>query len=972
MASRNRFGRNRWALGTALATALALTAPAAARPAAKPAASSPARTVWGIPRTDVVADPAIRYGRLANGMRYAIQRNATPKGTASVRLNFQFGSIAEAEDERGLAHFIEHMAFNGTTHVPEGEMVKILERQGLAFGPDTNAETGFDTTTYKLDLPATDQPRIDTALFLMREVASEVRFDPAALNRERGVIEGERRARDSFQLRYVTDLLNFQAPHTPYGQRLPIGTSAVITTTPASRIANLYHRYYRPELATLVIVGDVDPAAIEARVKAKFGDWRGVGPAGGALPHGSVDLKRPAAFGSFTDPAMTTTTSLSLYRPFVDPADTIAERNNILIRQIAAAMFNRRLERLTSAPGSVLLGGGMATDEVKGAALSTSLTLAAKDGEWPAALSTAEQEVRRARLHGFTTPELKEVMTNLSTNFETQAAQADTRRNSALADAIVSTVADHDFVTTPAWRLAQYKAFSPTVTLARVNAEFRRLWSGSAPIVFVTGKQAIGTAPQIAAAFAASTKVATPARLDTGAKAFAYDRFGTTGTVVSDQRIADAGVRTIRFSNNVRLNLKKTDFEQGKVRFEVRMAGGQLALPRDKPGLDLMMSATWALAGTGKHSLDELKQLLAGKVITPGAAVDDDAFVEAGVTTPTDLATQMKVSAAYLIDPGYRAEAANQWANIVPLIAAQSRSQPQGVASTQLPTILANNDIRFGLAPSEALLARHFDEAKAVYAPLAASAPIDIGIVGDIDEAAAIAAVANSFGALPVRATSTPDYAAARVARFRADLTPVTLTHDGAASQAMVIAAWPTDDDHDSVEVTALALLGSVLQNMLIDKVREELGDSYGAGVASSLSDTYRHFGTLSASAVVAPDKVDEVQAAIDAAVARLRSAPIEADLLARARNPLLENADRQQRENGAWIGLVTRAQADPTRLERLIGQRARLAAITPAQLQALAVKYLTPQHQLQVRIIPAPKPSLAVPPAATSPAATK
>ena len=951
MASLHFSGRNRFALGVALASLC--WSPALAQPAA----TNP----WGFAVTDVVADPAIRYGRLANGMRYAIRRNETPKGTASVRLHFPFGSIGEADHERGLAHFIEHMAFNGTTNVPEGEMVRILERQGLAFGPDTNAATGFDSTTYKLDLPATDKARIDTALFLMREVASEVKFDPAAVNRERGVIEGERRARDSFQLRYVTDLLNFQAPFTPYGKRLPIGTSQVITTAPAATMADLYRRYYRPEYATLVIVGDIDPAAIEAQVKAKFADWRGKGAAGAPLPRGTVDLKRPAAFGSFVDPAMTNTANLAIARPFEDPADTIAERNRKIVQSMIVAMFNRRLERLASAPGSVLLGGAMALDDLDDAALTTGVSLAAKDGEWKSALGAVEQEVRRAKLHGFTAPELKEVMTNFMTAFETAAAQADTRRNPALADAIVATVTEEEFVTTPAWRLAQYKAFAPTITLAQVNAEYRRLWSGSQPAVFVSAKETVGTPQALAAVFAKSAATATPARADTGATAFAYDSFGKPGTVVSDQRIAAAGVRTIRFANNVRLSLKKTDFEQGRVRVEARMAGGQLALPLDKPGLGLLINATSALGGTGKQSLDDLRQLMAGKVISFGATVDEDAFVTAAATTSADLATQLKLSAAYLTDPGFRPEAYNQWTNIVPLIVTQTSAQPQGVAQALVPVIYANGDTRFGLPPIAALQARSFAEAKAAYAPVAATAPIDIGIVGDIDEAAAIAAVAQRFGALPRRAAAAPPYTAARVVRFRQDRAPVTLTHNGPATQSMVIAAWPTDDDKDPVRVAQVSLLSSVLQIMLIDKGREELGNSYGASVGSELSDTYPGYGVLNASAVVAPDKIDEVRQAIDAAVTQLRSTPVSADLLARARNPMVERAERSLRENGAWIGLVARAQSDPSRLDRLLGLRARIAAITPAELQALAVKYLTPAGRLDLKIVAAPPAAAAV-----------
>ena len=659
---------------------------------------------------------------------------------------------------------------------------------------------------------------------------------------------------------------------------------------------------------------------------------------------------------------MTNTASLTLYRPFADPADTVAERNRKIVQSLVVAMFNRRLERLTSAPGSVLLGGAMAIDDLE-RRRADHRRVARRQGRRMEGRARRRRtgSAPRPQLHGFTAAELKEVMTNFMTAFETAAAQADTRRSQALAGAIVATVAEREFVTTPAWRLEQYKAFAPRITLAQANAEFRRLWTGSAPVVFVSAKNPVGTPQQLAAAFAKSTTVATPARTDQGAKAFAYDSFGKAGTVVSDQGIAAAGVRTIRFANNVRLNLKKTDFEQGRVRFEVRLAGGQLALPLDKPGLGLLMSSTSALGATGKHSFDDLRQLMAGKVVSFGAAVDEDAFVAAGVTTRADLATQLKVSAAYLLDPGFRPEAFNQWSNVVPLIETQTRAQPQGVAQSLVPTIYANGDARFGLPPTAALVARNFAEAKAAYAPLAATAPIDIGVVGDIDEAAVIAAVAQSFGALPPRAATAPDYTAARVVRFRQDRAPVTLTHNGPATQAMVIAAWPTDDDKDPVRVVQLGLLSSVLQIMLIDKIREELGASYGASVGSNLSDTFTGFGVLNASAVVAPDKIDEVRDAIEAAVAQLRSTPVSADLLARARSPMVERADRALRENGSWTGLVTRAQSDPARLDRLLALKARIAAVTPAQLQAAANQYLALKQRLEVRIVAATAPAVPV-----------
>ena len=223
-------------------------------------------------------------GTLPNGMKYAVLRNNRPQGAASVRLHIAFGSIGEGEKERGLAHFIEHMTLNETNHVAEGDLIKTLERLGLKFGPDTNAQTGFDSTIYMLDLPQTDDERVDTALFLMREVAGEAKFTDTAVDKERGVILGERRSRDSFQLRQVIDQFAFQIPGTPYPNRLPIGTEEVLKTATAGTMKALYQRYYRPENATLVFVGAVDPAAVEAKIKAKFADWKGVGTAAPELP----------------------------------------------------------------------------------------------------------------------------------------------------------------------------------------------------------------------------------------------------------------------------------------------------------------------------------------------------------------------------------------------------------------------------------------------------------------------------------------------------------------------------------------------------------------------------------------------------------------------------------------------------------------------------------------------------------------
>jgi zinc protease len=286
------------------------------------------------------------------------------------------------------------------------------------------------------------------------------------------------------------------------------------------------------------------------------------------------------------------------------------------------------------------------------------------------------------------------------------------------------------------------------------------------------------------------------------------------------------------------------------------------------------------------------------------------------------------------------------------VIEKQVDAQPEAVAAVRLPVLLASGDTRFGV-PDEAVLSkRNFVEAKAALEPVIASAPIEVTIVGDVDEDAAIAAVASTFGALPQRKLEDAVPPDARRAAFRSDRKPIVLTHDGPQDKAMVEAVWPTTDDSNYREEIGVELLKDVLDVMLTDSVREKLGDSYGVSLSSDMSDTFHGFGYLSAAAVVAPDKTDEVQKAIAEAAAELRAKPVSADLLARARNPELDKADHMLRDNGYWLAMIDQAQSEPERLDRIREKKKLLQSITAADIQKLAQKYLQPGSLQQVRIV--------------------
>lgn len=936
------------------------TAPVLARQAAAPAPAaatvnpqSAAAKAWNFAASDISVDPNIVFGVLPNGMKYALLKNSTPKDSVLVRLRFDVGSFAEADDQRGLAHFLEHMVFNGSTHVPEGEMVKLLERKGLAFGADTNAVTGFDQTVYQLDLPNASDDLIDTGLMLMRETASEVTIDPAAVDRERGIILSERRARDSYQLRSLIDQLDFQMRGMKVASRIPVGTEEVIKTAPASRIRDLYDRYYRPERATLVMVGDFDPAAIEAKIKARFSDWKGRGPAGADPDIGAIDFARPEAADDFIDPAIQDSVTISAFKPWVDEVDSKAKRARKLAEDVGESILSRRLAKIALDEHSPILAGYFSDNDGWKHFDQVSIAAVAKEGAWKDALALVEQEWRRADQYGFTQAEVDEQLANRRTALKNAVAGVATRRSDTMADVLVK-AADGSFVVVrPETTQAMFDAVAPTLTADAVTAAFRKRMAGlSPPLARVTAKAPIdGGTGAILAALDASQQVAVTAPAAATSAKFAYDDFGTPGTVVSDTRIDDLGIRRIRFANNVMLNIKKTDFQKDRVYLSLRVDGGNLLATRDDP-TKVALAGSLMLGGLEAHSLDELRTILAGRTVNPGFGASVDAFGGSALTSSEDFTLQAELMAAFLTHPGYRADGLALIRRYLPQQYAANDATPAAVIGRDAGGILADDDPRAQTPPLDRLMALDWSQLKPVIADSLAHGAIEVGVVGDIDEQAAIDAIAKTFGALPARRAAFDPHDAARVRHYATDRSDRTLIHKGPAEQAEIRVYWPARDDSDLTEAMRLNLLSRVMQLMLTEELREKLGESYSPGAGVSLSDEYPGYGHLFAASNVDYKDLATTRAAIFAIAKELRDAPVDADLLDRARRPLLESMTKARRENSYWLPYVAEATSHADRLDRSRNSLAIVEAATPAELQALAQRYLLDAKALVIKAV--------------------
>ena len=917
------------------------------------ASAATAKPTWAFEQSDVPVDPGFRFGVLSNGMRYVIRRNANPKGTALVRMQVEAGSLDEHDDERGFAHYVEHMAFNGSTRVPEGEMVKLLERDGLAFGADTNASTDYQHTTYKLDLPRADPALLDTALMLMRETASELTFTPAAVDRERGVVMSEMRDRGGYQLKAYEDQIGFLLPGSQLAARLPIGTHQSLEAASAPGLKGFWAREYVPGHVTLFVVGEFDPEQVETQIRSKFGDWQAA-PVEPLPKAGPMTPKAKALTDVYVDPALSERISVSRKGAWLVEPDNLAQRRENLLRQVGYAVINRRLLRRSREPNAPFRGASYGTSDLFREGRATELTIDTVDGKWRRGVVDAGQEYHRALLYGFTLEEVAEQVAIIRTSHRNAADAETTRNNSQLLGAVLALVNDQVVPDTPRNSYDRLEMFIPQITPAIVLAAIKReAIPLDQPLIRFQGRVPPADGPAgLRSAWSEAMRAPIAPPESVAAASFGYTDFGAVGKLVGDTRESALGIRQLRFANGVRLNLKRTELDKDRVLVQVSVDGGNLLATRDNP-LATRMVAVLNLGGLGKHSKDELDSLLAGRTVSANYNATDETFVAAAATTPSDLELELQYLTAQLADPGYRKEGETLFRQSINNLFAALRATPGAALSADYGAILADNDPRFSLGQVEDYRKLTFEKLRTDVTDRFAHGAIEIGVVGDIDEEAVIALVGRSFGALPPREAEFRAYTDRRNRPFTANRTARVLHHSGVKDQALVTLTWPTRDGEDPQADLQLTLLQRVTQLELTDDLREKLGKAYSPGAGSSTSRTYRGYGTFALNASVDVGEVNATRTAMLGTVADLRTAPVSDDVLLRAKAPLLESFDNALKSNAGWLTLVDRAQTEPDRLDRYVHGKERLQAITGKDLQATAKRYLTPTGAVEVTVLP-------------------
>lgn len=918
-------------------------------------AEAPAKT-WPQEQSDIPADPKAVFGKLPNGMRYLIYPNAEPPGRISLRMHIAAGSLMESEDQRGLAHFLEHMVFNGSKNFTPEELIPRMQRLGIAFGAHVNAYTSFDETVYMLDLPDMSKEIMDLGFTVMRDFGDGAKLDAAEIDKERGVILSEKTSRDSVGYRLMEQQFDELLPGSLVTKRFPIGTEDVISKAPRERFVDFYTRYYTPERMTFVVVGDVKPEEIEARIKESFSSLAnpkepGKNPVLGEIP--VVEGIKPAVFSDKEVPA--TELSLVSVRPFSPVADTSTRRLSLLPLGIAHAAIGRRFERISKEDGSAIAKGSASRDELFNYAELGSFDVTVTDDRWQEALPILETEYRRALEFGFTDAEIAEAKANILNAYQQAVKTAPSRKSEGLATGIARSLNDGSVFSTPETNLEIIEKGLETINPETCHAAFREFWADHGLHLVLTTKEepenARGTLQSIYEE-SRTHKVEAPEQKN--AIAFGYTDFGPAGTVKTRKDVEDLGLTQIVLSNGVRLNFKKTDFEKGSIRLHTRLGSGKLTQPKDTPGLDLFVSSVFDAGGLGKHSVDDLQQILAGKNVGTGFGIADDVFTLSGRTTPEDLELQLQLMCAQLTDPGYREEAMAQFKKAVPMIFQQLKHTPAG-AQAEMDAWMHGGDSRFGV-PDEAKLSSYtLDDAKKWLTPALTKDYLELSIVGDFEESTLLPLVLKTFGALPARTAEKPALAAARKVNFPKTPAEKTFTYESKIAQGTAMIVWKTDGLRGNTKLfRRLNVLSEILTDRLRKEIREKLGASYSPNAGANGSEGLDGFGFLAAECV---GKAEDTKRLADVAAAlavTLAKDGTDEDELDRARKPLQAQLEKSKRDNTYWLGTVlAQSQEDKERLDLIRGRDADYASITTKDLDEVAKKFLTDKNVLKVLIHP-------------------
>ncbi|WP_304170670.1 pitrilysin family protein [Phenylobacterium aquaticum] len=921
--------------------------------AAAPPACAQAPAVTG---TDLPQDPALRSGTLSNGLRYAVMRSATPKGAVSIRFAVDVGSYEETEAERGLAHFVEHMAFRATTHFEEGRLEHDLAGLGVAAGRDHNAFTQMFSTLYQLDLPDGDGARLGLAFRWLRDVADGVVFAPEAVERERGVVLAEKEARNSNDQSAEDRVTRFQGPDLRSTVRSPIGLESVLRSARAEDLRRFHDRWYRPDTAVIAVAGDLPVETMEGWIKAAFETWAPNGPPTARAALGRLDLSRGLDALSIADPGLTPQVRACRLRvPERFGAQALADRRLQDLQDLWTDILNTRLaDRADHDPA--LLEAQVSLYAGNRDAQRACLEVTPRGDAWAPALAAADAELQRLRREGPTELELEAALERRRASLRGAISVVSTETAPDLADEIVNTQLGRQAFVEPRQLLRAYGMEVEDVTPQDVRLAIDHDWTGAGPLIDAQGEAPPGREALLSAWRQAEAAPPLAPFADPPTPKWAYENFGPVGRIARRETLTAPDFTRITFRNGVVLNLKSTGFAKDSVEVRVTFGAGRREISPGDLFKARVASDLILVGGLGRQSYREIEAALAPLDWAFQLDVRDRAFMLSAAPLTSNLKTQLQVMTAYVSDPGFRPQIDARIHAVIDDAYRTYRTDPSVLASTAPYALLAPGS---GQAPPPRRQLDSMDAADVarLYRGPLTEAPLEVTLVGDVDEKTATDLVAATFGALPPRVERARERPDVVFLRYGDALpAPLQLRHQGPGDRAEVSLTWPlfVGTPQSRREEAVVDLLADVFSDALTHAARDRLGKTYSPDVSAYVPDAGDQ-GGLTAEVETYPADVEIVRAETLAVAARLARGEISAAELDAARQPQLSGMASRRQTNETWAAILAGSSRDPRRVKDFAENPRLTTEIGLDEVRAAAARWLS-RAPLQVIVMPGPE----------------
>jgi zinc protease len=907
--------------------------------------------------TDVIPfDPAIRTATLPNGLKYFVRRNDQPAKRISLRLVVKAGSLDEADDQQGLAHFIEHMAFNGSTHFKPGEVFSYFESIGARLGPHVNAYTSFDETVYMLDLP-TDAPDIVArGLTALADFAGGLTLDPREVDKERGVVIEEWRGGLGANSRVRDKQIPILYYQSRYAERLPIGKPDVIRTAPVERLRAFYDTWYRPERMAVIAVGDVEPQQIEDSIKSTFGAVK-ARAAAAPLPDSAVPLHQQALVSVVTDSELTRSTVQIVRKRAKESELRVGDYRRDLVQRMVEHMFNDRLSELARKPDARFLGAGVSGGALGPGVSTFSVSAGVQDGKLEDGAAAIALEAKRVREYGFSSSELNRAKQWMAAFYERAYNERDKTESGSFAQECLDYFLEDEPTPGIAYEYALVQQVLPGIAPVDTSAMAQSLLADASRVVLAVSPQKPGiripTDVELQAALTSAERTAVTAWNDTTTTRELMDRKPALAAVQSRRALDNLGVTIVRFANGVEAWLKPTDFKNDQVLFMMDALGGaSLAPPADF--LQASLAPTYVeLSGTGGLKALDLQKLLAGKLASASPFISLSTHGISGSAAPAQLETALQLLYEKFTAPGDDPDALALMKRQLQARVANRDQAPMQVFGERLEQVNKSNHFTAQPVTPDLVAALDRETMTAFYhARFSNAADFTFFMVGAFKLDQTIPLLAQYVGSLPSTGRSASQFK--DLAIHFPESVQRGRVEKGREPRSQTVVSFFADPPPDPTEQENLAAATTVLDIALRDILREDLGQTYTVSVGLEQELPQRGDGHIEVSFGAAPENVQAMSERVMQEIKRLQQEGPSADLTNRAKESARRNYETALKQNGYWLRRLDSAHllgSDPAEILR---RNNRIDAVTPQVLQEVFKRYFPFDRSTIVTLVPA------------------